>query len=147
MRLIPIEVLQLAHLSGLYPIITTASPRNADLVKSRGATHVVDRHLDATGIISEIRKIVSAPLNLVYDAISTTETQNLAYTIVGSEGKLFVTLPSTISQTEIPSKKSIIQVSGKIGLDEYGAIDEEFFNVLPLYLKSGEIKVRAFLNL
>ncbi|KAK7679616.1 hypothetical protein QCA50_017327 [Cerrena zonata] len=132
--------IQLARLSGLSPIIATASPHNEGLLKSLGATHVVNRNLTPTDLKSTIQEITSKPIQLIYDAIATEETQNLAYDVLKSGGKLLLALPSVIDQTKITSDKQVLHFVGKTYLPGLSAIDKEFYAVLPTYLKSGDIK-------
>ncbi|KAK7679613.1 hypothetical protein QCA50_017324 [Cerrena zonata] len=133
-------VIQFARLSGFSPIIATASLRNEDLLKSLGVTHVVDRNLNATDLISAIRGITSKPTQLVYDAIADADTQNLAYDLLSSGGKLLLSLPPVIDQARITPDKQVFSFSGQTDHPEYAAIDEEFYAVLQTYLKSGDIK-------
>ncbi|KAI0359645.1 GroES-like protein [Trametes cingulata] len=49
--------IQLARLAGHNPIITTASPKNAELLKSLGATHVLDRSRSNESILAELPTI------------------------------------------------------------------------------------------
>ncbi|KAI0364594.1 GroES-like protein [Pilatotrama ljubarskyi] len=46
--------IQLAKMAGHHPIIATASPHNAELLKSLGATHVLDRHRSNESILAEL---------------------------------------------------------------------------------------------
>ncbi|OCH83815.1 NAD(P)-binding protein, partial [Obba rivulosa] len=73
--------LQIAKLGGFSPIITTASPRNADLLKALGATHVLDKNLSSEALRQEVVEITSRPVEIIYDAISIPSTQNAAYDI------------------------------------------------------------------
>ncbi|KAI0788289.1 GroES-like protein [Fomes fomentarius] len=83
-------VLQFLRLSGFSPIITTASLRNADIVKSVGATHVVDRSLPSAALIEEIQKIAGGPIELVYDSISASDTLKVGYDLVAPGGSLVI---------------------------------------------------------
>ena len=65
----------MAKLAGFSPIIATASPRNAALLKSLGATHVLDRALPTDAALAELAKLTAgAPLGFAYDAISLADT-------------------------------------------------------------------------
>ena len=132
-------------MSGLGPIITTASPRNESLLKSLGATHVVDRNLDTAELLAEIQGITEKPIRLVCDSVAIAETQNLAYDVVASGGKLLLSLPSVIDPKKIVPEKQVMFFNGKVSIPEYSALDDEFLNVLPTYLKTGDIKVGSFL--
>ncbi|EMD40132.1 hypothetical protein CERSUDRAFT_151111 [Gelatoporia subvermispora B] len=94
--------IQVAKLSGFSPIITTASLRNADMLKELGATHVLDRNLSTDALSEEIAKITSKPLEIVYDAISLPVTQNAAFDITAPGGYLVLVLSEAID----PAKKA-----------------------------------------
>ena len=128
-------------MSGLGPIITTASPRNEGLLKSLGATHILDRNLGRTELLTKIREITEKPIQLVCDSVAIAETQNLAYDVVASGGQLLLSLPSVIDPKKIVPDKQVIFFNGKVSIPEYSALDDEFLSVLPTYLKTGEIKV------
>ncbi|TFK16381.1 hypothetical protein FA15DRAFT_711897 [Coprinopsis marcescibilis] len=73
------QVIQLAHLSGFSPIITTSSLKHEEFLKSLGATNVHDRSLSPDVIQAAVKqRIGDIPLKLVYDAIAVPETQHLA---------------------------------------------------------------------
>ncbi|ETN37503.1 uncharacterized protein HMPREF1541_07125 [Cyphellophora europaea CBS 101466] len=62
--------IQLAKAAGFAPIITTASPRNHDFLKSLGATHCFDYR--STTVVQDIQSAVAPKkLTVVYDAVST----------------------------------------------------------------------------
>ncbi|KAJ7437438.1 GroES-like protein [Mycena galericulata] len=81
-------VLQLARLSGFYPIITTASGHHHDHLRSLGATHVLDRNLTPTNLSEKIRGITDERVETLYDAISTEETQQIGYSLLAEDGLL-----------------------------------------------------------
>ncbi|KAI0091060.1 GroES-like protein [Irpex rosettiformis] len=125
------QVIQLAKLSGFSPIITTASPRNADLLKSLGATHVVDRSLP---LAPAVKAITSEPIKIVYDAISLKVTQQAGYDVVTPGGTLIIVLSLEVDKNAIDSSKSIAQVFGRANYES------SVFKVLTALLESGEIK-------
>ena len=83
------------------------------------------------------------PIQVVYDAFSNAETQNLGYDIVSTGGTLVITLPPALEEGKLKSDKSVYMVYGAPHEKEYEEIDAEFFKVLPDYLSSGDIKVRS----
>lgn len=93
-------MLQFAKLSGFNPIITTASPKHTDYLRSFGATHVFDRKLPAPDLISEVRKITSEPIEYIYDAVSLPETQKLAIDLLAPGGRLTVVLDPVVPATD-----------------------------------------------
>ncbi|KAH9947428.1 GroES-like protein [Amylocystis lapponica] len=107
-------VLQLARLSGFGPIIATASLHNATLLKSLGATHVLDRHLSADVLRAEIAKITSAPVETVYDAVSLPDTQLAAHRVLAPGGTLVLVLDDVIPKEERSSDKTVVFTYGYV---------------------------------
>ncbi|KAJ6477864.1 chaperonin 10-like protein [Mycena vitilis] len=78
--------LQLARLSGFFPIITTASLKNESLLKSLGATHIIDRSLPDADVVKSISTLAPA-LSVVFDSISTQDTLGLGFAILKDSKK------------------------------------------------------------
>ncbi|TFY51473.1 hypothetical protein EVJ58_g10546, partial [Rhodofomes roseus] len=108
-------VVQLARLSGFSPIIATASPHNADFLRSLGVTHVLDRKLSLEQLRAEIAKITKEPLNIIYDAVSLPETQLAAYELLEPGGTLVLVLYSAIPAEKLASepKKRVVKAYGQ----------------------------------
>lgn len=88
-------------LSGYSTIITTASFHNSDLLKSLGATHVIDRK---GSVVSEVKKILDGPICLAYDAVSSKETQAQALDIVAPGGQVVSVLGVQVEAANYPGK-------------------------------------------
>ncbi|KAI0667955.1 GroES-like protein [Trametes maxima] len=101
------NVVQFARLSGFSPIITTASPRNTEFVKSLGATHVVDRSLHDDALRSTILEIAGGEPERVFDAISLRDTQNLAYDIAAPGGIVALVLPDEVDAAKKAGGKNV----------------------------------------
>ncbi|KAG0694259.1 chaperonin 10-like protein [Suillus ampliporus] len=99
--------IQLARLSGFYPIITTASPSNEDLVRDHGATHFFDRHLSGSQLNAAISKVTDSPIRIVYDAISLPETQSVGWGLLAKDGILVLTLAASVEEDEGKGRKAI----------------------------------------
>lgn len=106
-----LAALQLAHLSGFSPIITTANPKNTDWLKSLGATAVLDRNLSHDDLIKEVKKLTNGELRYVYDAISSDETQKLGLDLLADGGKVAVVTPPVITSTDT---KTVVHVFGSV---------------------------------
>ncbi|KAG1897275.1 chaperonin 10-like protein [Suillus fuscotomentosus] len=104
--------IQLARLSGFYPIITTASPSNEELVKGYGATHFFDRKLSGKQLLAAISEITDDPIKLVYDAISLPETQSVAWELLAENGTLVLTLPASVEENERKGRRVIQTFAG-----------------------------------
>ncbi|KAJ3006102.1 hypothetical protein NUW54_g4059 [Trametes sanguinea] len=78
--------IQFARLTGFSPIVTTASLHNADLLKSLGATHVLHRKLYTETLVKEACVIAGKHFELVYDAVSKSDTLVAAYQATAPQG-------------------------------------------------------------
>ncbi|KAI0715787.1 GroES-like protein [Cerioporus squamosus] len=130
--------IQLAKLSGFSPIITTASLKNAELVKSYGATHVLDRNLSADTLRAEVTKLAGGLVSAVYDAISLPETQRAAYGLLAPGGKLVVVLPEAVKQTS--EGRIVTQIHGIVHFPHNQDFSKTLWRALPALLESGDIK-------
>ena len=68
-------LIQLAHASG-YKIVTTASPRNFELVKSLGADEVFD-YKDPE-VVTKIKNVTGDSITSAVDAISEADSQRIS---------------------------------------------------------------------
>jgi len=126
-------VIQLAKLSGFSPIIATASTHNSELLKSLGATHVVDRKSD---VPAEVAKIVSKPVEIVFDAISLEDTQKAGWEILAPTGQLLLTLPAQVDRNKYP-EKSIVNMFGNVHTQR--ALGKSLYSKLTSLLDDGLI--------
>ncbi|KAI0765652.1 GroES-like protein [Trametes elegans] len=86
--------IQLAKLAGHSPIITTASPHNAPLLKPLGATHVLDRSLPQATLLSEVRAAAGVrPLEYALAAVATPDNLRLARDALAPGGALAIVQP------------------------------------------------------
>lgn len=131
---------QLAKLSGFSPIIATASPQHTAHLKSLGATHVIDRHLDLATLSNEIKKITSAPIQIVYDSVSLPDTQKAAYDLLAPGGTLVLTLTSSLGDTEGDGKR-VVYTYGSPHTPLNREVFLGLYPVLTTYLAEGLIKV------
>ncbi|KZP06130.1 GroES-like protein, partial [Athelia psychrophila] len=130
--------IQFAKLSGFSPIIATASPHNAAYLESLGATHVLDRHLDAASLKKEVVSITKLPIDIVYDAISEPNTQKLGYELLADNGTLILTLPSGLGETT--GSKIVKSTYGSPFAPGNEQIGEGLYVNLHGYLESGAIQ-------
>ncbi|TBU25010.1 GroES-like protein [Dichomitus squalens] len=135
--------IQIAKYQGFSPIITTASPHNAELLKSLGATTVLDRNLPASQILAELPKLTGGkPLEFVYDAISLADTQSLAYEALAPGGSLVIVLPELIPSELKKSSdgKKVANVFGNVQHPECRPCGEELYKRLTVWLEKGIVK-------
>ncbi|TFK91794.1 GroES-like protein [Polyporus arcularius HHB13444] len=93
--------IQLARLSG-YKVITTASPRNHELLKSLGADVTVDYH--DPDVVSKIKEVTGDSLKYATDMIGEVETHRIAIEAIGSTGGKLVGLNVALQKTEFGRK-------------------------------------------
>lgn len=128
-------------MSGFSPIITTASLHNSELLKSLGATHILDRKLSAETLSKNAREIAGGYFDIVYDAIAVPETLEAAYSATAPTGDLVVVLQTPIPGAEENSKKRVHMAHGWFGTPINHAIAQSLLAKLPELLEKGEIKV------
>ncbi|KAI0783889.1 GroES-like protein [Irpex lacteus] len=131
------QAIQFAKLSGFSPIITTASLKNADFLKSLGATHVVDRNAD---LASSVKAITSEPLKYVFDAIGLKQTQEAAYELVAPGGTLLVVLDVEIDEAKRDKSKRTARIWGTSHDPRQNAVAVSFYKNFTKLLESGDIK-------
>ena len=138
--------IQLAKLSGFSPIITTTSTHNFDLVRSLGATHVLNRKLPLADILVQTKEITTKPIKIIYDAVSNDETEIQAHTLLAPGGQLVLDMPATIPEAQRTPDKEVIHCTGSGHWDENRAFAAGLYDNITRLLECGNIKVRPGLN-
>lgn len=133
-------VIQLAKLAGFAPLITTASLRNAEYLQDLGATHVIDRNLSAGAIRAKVETITTLPIETIYDAVSTADTQNLAYDLLASGGCLVLVLQDVIDKKRKRGDKRIVQVSGSTNIPANRELGISLYSRLTDMLQNEDIQ-------
>ena len=104
--------IQLLRLSG-YKVVTTASPRNFDLVRSLGADAVFD-YKDPE-VVSKIKAATNDSISYAFDAISEAGSQTISAESLGpSVGKVVLVLGQDPNET---SRKDV-QFIGRLPIDK-----------------------------
>lgn len=129
--------IQLAKLSGLSPIITTASLHNEALVKALGATHIIDRNAD---VVAEVQKIASKPVEIVFDTVSEKTTQEQGWEILAPGGTLVVLLDPIVDKTKYKDKHTE-RVFGNVHVPRNRALGVSLYNNLTQLVGEGSLKV------
>ncbi|KAL6298069.1 chaperonin 10-like protein [Sparassis latifolia] len=133
-------VIQLTKLSGFSPIIVTASLHNAKLLKSYGATHILDRRMSASELRSAVTDITSLPVKTIYDAVGLRDTQNAAYNILAPSGTLVVVLEDAVDPSKKTPEKKIVRAEGDTYAVENRRTSASLFGQLTSLLERGLIK-------
>ncbi|GLB40685.1 putative alcohol dehydrogenase GroES-like domain [Lyophyllum shimeji] len=130
-------VIQSAKISGFSPIITTASLKHEKFLKSLGATHVLDRQLSSASLKAETARITSAPIDIVYDAVSRPDTQEAGLGLLRSGGSLVVVLSPVVKATD---GKDVIHTAGMWTFPHSRALGVQLYSALTELLDKGLIK-------
>jgi len=131
--------LQLARLSGFNPIITTAAPHNADYCRAAGATHVIDyRATPYASIPAVVKEIAKGPVGIIYDAVSTPDSQRADWEILEPNGSLILTLRPAINEPR--GNRWVVQTYGLAREQGHEEFAREVYAALPGLLTDGLIK-------
>jgi len=132
--------IQLLKLSGFSPIIATASLSNASFLKSLGATHVLDRRLSPDALSAGIRKITSEPLETIYDAAGTEETQNLGYDLLAPGGVLASVQRDLVAPEKKVPEKTNFFMWGDVHIPQNRKLGVSLYSKLTEMLAEGALK-------
>ena len=107
---------------------------------SQGATHVINRNISASALVSEVASITeNVPLKYAADSISLADTQQAAYDLLAPGGRLATFLPVAVKITE---EKHVIHAIGVISYpSNVELLNTLFHNNFEGLLKEGAIKV------
>ena len=139
------QALQLAKLSGFDPIVTTASASNEDYCRTAGATHVIDyRTTPYSSLPATVREITKGPVGIVYDAISSQETQRRSWEVLEPNGSLILALPLAVdTQAEPKDDQYVVFVYRSMRDSRNTEFGRNMYAELPRLLADGSIKVRC----
>lgn len=136
---------QLARLAGFSPIITTASTKYTTLLKSLGATHIIDRTLPLSDLPSTVEGITLKPIQYVYDSISDPEIENAGYDILSSGGVLAIVLPDVVDKAKVTTDKQVVLALGSPHVSpEMRALGVEIYKHITTWFDSGELTVSSY---
>ncbi|KAF9527448.1 GroES-like protein [Crepidotus variabilis] len=141
--------IQLAKLIGYSTIIATASLKNEALLKSHGATYVLDRSLDATALTAAVSDVTSKGLlGMVVDAIGLESTEKLGIAVLdkwhGQTGQKGTFTSSEPQTSALLKAQTALVVANAVGIPSL-PWNTKLFNVLfhdelPKWLKTGAIQ-------
>ncbi|KAF8650052.1 hypothetical protein AX16_005442 [Volvariella volvacea WC 439] len=129
--------IQMAKASGFSPILTIASPKHTDYLKSLGATHVLDRNLSFSSLGQEIAKVTSPLFKYIVDTVSSPETQKMGMDLLAEGGHMAIVLAPEVEK--VPGKT----VSNAVAVRTYPqhrALLEDMYLHLEEWLESGLLK-------
>ncbi|KAI0723729.1 GroES-like protein [Cerioporus squamosus] len=144
--------IQLARLSG-YKVVTTASPRNHELLKSLGADVTIDYH--DPDVVSKIKQATGDSLKYAADMIGEFKTHKVAVDAIGPSGGKLVGLSPMRNAREFARKDVIVtetllySVNGRpfsLGPMQFPAQPQDrahmvaFLKQLPQLVRDGAVK-------
>ncbi|WOO80855.1 Protein TOXD [Vanrija pseudolonga] len=119
---------QIAKLQG-YKVVTVASPRNHDLVKSYGADEVFD-YKDADAVVANVLKVTGGGVSRALDTISEGNSQEITIKTFGPKGgQLNLLLPADpVAQSLRPDVNVVFLLAYTLfGLEfNFGERDQTF---------------------
>ena len=111
-----------------------------DLVKSLGATHVIDR--SSKDVVSDILAVLGqVNPSVVFDAISEKETQETAWEVLAPGGALTLVLPPLIDADREPKKHLFNVKGGNVHFPYLRDLGYALYTQLPRLLAEGKLKV------
>ncbi|KAH9921188.1 NAD(P)-binding protein [Epithele typhae] len=121
--------IQLAKLAGFSPIVTSASPRNAKMLRAIGATHVFDRALSNDDALAMIRTATAG------------EAVMFTYDALASDGALLLVLPDVLPADKRANgdTKMVVSVYGVVHPPENRKIGVEVFSRVTGWLETGAL--------
>ncbi|KLO07952.1 GroES-like protein [Schizopora paradoxa] len=129
--------IQVLKLSGFSKIITTASLHNADLLKSFGATHVIDRNAD---LVAELKRALDGDsLDLIYDAVGAKDTQAQALELLAPGGQFIAAAMVQVDKAAYPNVH-FVTLYASFRIPAFWPIGKSLFSKLHDLLLSGAIK-------
>jgi len=129
--------LQLAKLSGFSPIITTASLKHEAYLQTLGATHVIDRNTPTTALAGKIAEITNKPLEVVFDSVSSAETQKFSHDLTAAGGTTVFVLPG---QIDAVAGKEFVSALGIFGFPHTRPLGERLYAHLTQLVEEGHIR-------
>ena len=135
---------QFASLAGIGKIIVVAGASNSALLKSYGATHIIDRHASNEEIKSQIHAITGDDLMYVLDNINREHTFGVSLLSSNKYGKMATLLRGTVDAANIGEKKAGYSIGHIFGDSHSNELGPMFWKELPAWIESGKVKPLDF---
>ncbi|KAJ7504963.1 chaperonin 10-like protein [Mycena galericulata] len=127
--------IQVLRVLGYSKIITYASGKHTEYLKSLGATHVIDRKSVSTADVpAAVKKLAGAPIKIVYDAISEDDTKEASFATLAEGGIAIAVLPGADRDAD---GKKLISIQGSTFIhQDFGVL---LWKALPKQVADGVI--------
>jgi NADPH:quinone reductase len=139
-----------ARLAGVGKIIAVASSKNEAHLKELGATHVVDRHLDASTIRDRILGIAGEGhdgAQYVYDCVSWDGQFALPISLLSkTKSSVLLTLHPPERAVELAQQQNLpARVSFVLGTAEFlQPLTADFWRALPQWIEEGQLWIPKY---
>jgi NADPH:quinone reductase-like Zn-dependent oxidoreductase len=134
--------IQLLRYLNFSSIIAYASAHQFDHLRSLGATHFVDRKaVSFVDLATTLKSITSDPIEVVYDTISSAESQQAGYDSLVKGGRMVVVLPDQIKNKIAGDDKKVLTVLGNTHPEANRGFGKIIAENLPKLLEEGTIVV------
>jgi NADPH2:quinone reductase len=134
-----------ASLAGVSKIIVVATLSNAKLLRSYGATHIIDRYGSNEVIKAQIHEVIGDEVMFVLDVINTNHTLAVFLLSSTKRGRAVTLLRGSHDEAKIGEKGAGYEVVKIIGeshfLGEFGC---RFWKEFQLLIERGKIKPLSF---
>ena len=136
---------QFASLAGMSKIIVIAALSNAELLRSYGATHIIDRHGSNEVIKAQIHELMGEEVMFVLDAINTNHTLAVFLLSSTKRGRAVTLLRGSHDETKIGGKGAGYEVVKIVGESHFlGDFGCRFWKEFPLWIERGKITPLSF---
>ncbi|KAJ3753178.1 GroES-like protein [Lentinula raphanica] len=129
--------IQLFKLLGFSTIITYASARHTDYLKSLGATHVIERGEVPVANVAEVaRKITDVPIKIAYNAVGDSDSRAACVAAVAEGGQVADVNP----EAQDPGNgKRVFSMFGSSHHPPHRAFGRILWKILPKLVQDGVI--------
>jgi hypothetical protein len=106
-----------------------------------GATHIIPRSVPLSSLSSEVGKITSEPVEVVFDSVSLPETQLAGVDVLAPNGTIVVSLGPTQETKDKAGSNQFAHVFGSFALPATRPMGYALTERLPTYIADGLLKV------
>lgn len=112
-------------------------------LKALGATHILDRDAPLSSLAASVKDITREPIRIIYDAVSSSETQNAGYDLLAPEGTIVIVTGNAVEESRRTSNKRIADIYGSPFVPDRREVAVDLYKHIPELFASGELKVRS----
>ncbi|KAE9406942.1 GroES-like protein, partial [Gymnopus androsaceus JB14] len=131
------SAIQIFRFLGFSTIITYASARHTDFLKSLGATHVIDRtEVSVDNLAEVVKKIANAPIENAFNAVADDSSRTACFDSLAEGGKLADVDPQAKDRGD---GKKVFTIFGSVHSPQNREFGRILWNNLPRMVQDGTI--------